>query len=121
MKTKTLLLAVALIIANVSQGQIEELSNVSGGTRQTSRFVSGLPKSDCPINLGEKMYNLIGMHLYNASKKPLVAIISENNTIQISVLEGGETYEVTNIFSSREILEMFANWQKTKFSFASRI
>ena len=81
MKTKTLLLAVALLTANVSNGQIEELSNVSNGTQQMSPFVSGLPKSDCPINLGEKMYNLIGMHLYHASKKPLVAIISENNTV----------------------------------------
>ena len=115
MKTKTLFLVVALFVTNVSFGQIEELSNVSGGTQQTSRFVSGLEKSDCPINLGEKMYNLIGMHLYNASKSPLIAIILENNSLRISPLESGETFEVTNIYSSKEILGMRASWQKAKF------
>ena len=44
----------------------------------------------------------MGMHLYNASPNPLVAIITENNTVHISPLESGETYEVTNIYGFRE-------------------
>ena len=115
MKTKLLLLAATLLAANVSFAQIEELSSTSRAEPQKARFADRLKKSDCPIDLGETMYNLVGMHLYQASKIPMVAIIADNNNVRISLIESGENYEVVDILSIKEGRGLCMNWQRAKF------